>query len=399
MEPSTRFNDDHRSSKARHVWGFTALGMAVLLLAVMTVNAALATNARKNAQRWQTHTLNVLLTAEKARSAVNKALRGERGYLLTSDAQFLTPLQQGRVEAPRATAELRRLTADNPVQLAQVVRLEQQLPPYLQLLDRAVSLTRAGQTDAAVAIVRSGAGRREIESLLVILDRIETEERRLLAERTNALEQTAQISEIADYALAALALVFLIGVGAAGYGASKARMRTIVAEAALRRAATTDELTGLRNRRAFLAALEVEIARVKRSGGSMAVALIDLDHFKRINDRFGHQGGDEALRKFADVCTQAVRVADTLGRLGGEEFALLMPDTDQIQSGIAAERLREAIARRHFVLPSGALAPVTVSIGVAHYKAGETADQLLLRADEALYEAKHAGRNLTRLAA
>ncbi|MEG3180203.1 GGDEF domain-containing protein [Sphingomonas sp. LT1P40] len=399
MDITTHFDNDHRSSRSRHIWGFGALIAAVLLLAAMTANAIWTANARKSAQRWQMHTLEVLLTAEQVRSATNKALRGERGYLLTNDERFLEPLRQGRVEAPRAAAKLRALTADNPLQQRDVARLTQQLPPYLRLLERATALARQGRQSDAIAIVRSGTGRREIEAILAILNRIEAEERRLLDVRTAANDRSAWASELADYALATLALLFLLGVGAAGYGASKARMRTILAEAALRRAATIDDLTGLLNRRAFLAALDVEIARATRSGGSMAVALIDLDHFKRINDRFGHQGGDETLRKFAEIATQTMRNTDAMGRIGGEEFALLMPDTDQIQSGIAGERLREAIARRHFILPSGGIAPVTISVGVAHFKPGETAEQLLQRADEALYEAKDSGRNMTRLAA
>ncbi len=399
MDVKTSFDSDHRNSRSRHIWGFGALVAAVVLLATMTANAVWTASARKSAQQWQMHALEVLLTAEQVRSATNKALRGERGYLLTNDELFLEPLKQGRVEAPGAVARLRDLTKDNPVQQREVAQLTQQLPPYLKLLEGAATLARQGRQEEAVAIVRSGTGRREIESLLAIVNRIEVEERRLLDERTATYNNSAWASELADYALAGLAFLFLLGVGAAGYGASKARMRTILAEAKLRRAATIDDLTGLLNRRAFLSALEIEIARATRSGGHLAVALIDLDHFKRINDRFGHQSGDETLRKFADVTFQTVRTADVVGRIGGEEFAVLMPDTDQIQSGVAGERLREAIARRHFVLPSGALVPVTVSVGVAHFKHGETIGQLLQRADEALYEAKDSGRNMTRLAA
>jgi diguanylate cyclase (GGDEF)-like protein len=238
-----------------------------------------------------------------------------------------------------------------------------------------------------------------VEALLALIDRIEAEERRLLAEREAANAYAAKASELADYALAGLALACLLIVAWAGLRASQARMETLRMEEQLRRAATTDELTGLLNRRAFLAALDTEIARSERSGSPLALALIDLDHFKSVNDRFGHAGGDEVLRRFADTAREAMRTADVIGRLGGEEFAVLMPDTDQVQSGIAGERLRDAVARRRVVLSTGALAPVTISVGVAHHHAGEERDRLIIRADEALYEAKDSGRNRTRLAA
>lgn len=398
MEQRPSFDSDHGASRARHIWGFSALAIAALLLASMTLNAVLTADARKSAQQWQMHTLEVLLTTERARSAMNQALRGERGYLLTRDDRFLIPLEQGRREAPRAVAKLRELTTGNALQQRELDTLARRLPAYLNLLTRTATLMRQERPDAALAVVRTGIERREIESMLALLDRIEAEERRLLDARTAAYERSSRASEVAGYALAGVALLFLLGVGAAGYGASKARMRTILAEEQLRRAAMIDDLTGLLNRRAFLAALEVEISRATRSGGQMGVALIDLDHFKRINDRFGHQGGDDTLRKFADVARKTVRATDAIGRLGGEEFAVLMCNSDSIQSGLAAERLREAIARRHFNLPSGALVPVTISVGVADFRPGETGQALLQRADDALYEAKSSGRNRTRLA-
>jgi diguanylate cyclase (GGDEF)-like protein len=202
-----------------------------------------------------------------------------------------------------------------------------------------------------------------------------------------------------DYALAGAALALLMIVAWAGIRASQARMDTLGLEEQLRLAATTDELTGLLNRRAFMASLDVEIARSARSGAPLSLALIDLDHFKSVNDRFGHGGGDEILRRFADIARETMRSPDLIGRLGGEEFAVLMPDTDHAQAGIAGERLRDAMARRRLILSSGALCPVTISVGVANRHPGEARDRLIIRADEALYEAKHGGRNRTRLAA
>lgn len=398
-EPPIKQINDQTSSRRRHVYGFGALIALALMLLAITYNAVRAGQMRTDAEGWQVHTLQVLLTSEELKSAANQALRGERGYIITNDVSFLEPYNLGSRNAPKLAARLRELTQDNPAQQANIRALEPQLRQYLDRIDQTVSFVRDGRQAEAVAAVKSGAGRRAIEALLGVISRMEAEERRLLSERQTANTIAEWRSEIADFALAGIALLFLLIVGWAGVRASQARMQTLEMEEKLRHAATTDELTGLLNRRAFLAALDTEITRSQRSGAPLALALIDLDHFKSVNDRFGHAGGDEVLRRFADTARETMRAGDVVGRLGGEEFAVMMTDTDQVQSGIAGERLRDAIAKRRIVLSTGALVPVTISVGVAHYHGGEERDRLIIRADEALYDAKDSGRNRTRLAA
>ncbi|RYY26452.1 MAG: diguanylate cyclase [Sphingomonadales bacterium] len=391
--------NDQMSSRRRHIYGFGAVIALALMLVAITVNSIHASQRRKEAEGWQMHTMQVLLTAEKVRSAANAALRGERGYLITADAEFLKPYIVGSRAAPELVSRLRELTQDNAAQRPMTSTLDAQMKRYLDVIERTIALAREGRTAEAVALVKNGEGRRESEALLTLIEGIEREERRLLTERVAGNAVAAKASEYADYALAGLALFFLMIVTWAGVQASKARRHTLDMEEQLRHAATTDELTGLLNRRAFMAALDTEITRSQRSGSPMALALIDLDHFKSVNDRFGHAGGDEVLRRFADTARETMRGGDVIGRLGGEEFAVLMTDTDQIQSGIAGERLRDVVSRRRMALSTGALAPITISVGVAHYHAEEGRDRLILRADEALYDAKDSGRNRTRLAA
>ncbi len=167
----------------------------------------------------------------------------------------------------------------------------------------------------------------------------------------------------------------------------------------LRLSATTDELTGLANRRAFLHALEIELARSRRSGSPLSVAVADVDFFKRVNDRHGHGGGDDVLRALARIAEQSMRTGDLVGRLGGEEFAILMPDTDEIQARVACERLRGAVSGRTIRLESGEDVAVTLSTGVALLAAGDDRERLVKRADTALYQAKEGGRNQVRMAA
>ncbi|MGY3491960.1 GGDEF domain-containing protein [Bradyrhizobium sp. USDA 4502] len=156
--------------------------------------------------------------------------------------------------------------------------------------------------------------------------------------------------------------------------------------------AELDELTGASNRRSIMRTLEEEIARCARNGSSCAVALIDLDHFKRINDVYGHPIGDEALRTFAIGMFANLRSVDRFGRYGGEEFLLVLPDLSQDQAMRALERLRAIIAD----LDWSAFSPgmrVTISAGVTTLKPRENSDTLLARADGALYAAKARGRN------
>ena len=160
--------------------------------------------------------------------------------------------------------------------------------------------------------------------------------------------------------------------------------------------ASHDELTGTFNRRHFMELLLDERERSHRTTQPYSVALFDLDHFKTINDRFGHPTGDAVLRDFCTLVQAHMRVTDRFARWGGEEFVLLMPVTTPVESAsLAVERIRAAVAA-HDWSSTSAMPPdvrVTVSAGVATCVAGESAETLLARADAALYQAKDAGRN------
>jgi diguanylate cyclase len=156
--------------------------------------------------------------------------------------------------------------------------------------------------------------------------------------------------------------------------------------------ATRDELTGLLNRRRMQELLEQEVLRSRRSGRGFCLALLDLDHFKRINDSHGHSAGDAVLRAFAPAAQAAIRGADLLARWGGEEFVLLLTDTQLPAARAGAERLRLQI--ESLLIPVGSQGlGITLSGGLTEYRDGETLAQLLERADLMLYEAKAQGRN------
>ncbi len=156
--------------------------------------------------------------------------------------------------------------------------------------------------------------------------------------------------------------------------------------------ATRDDLTLLLNRRAFRTVAARDLARAQRAQHSLCMAMIDLDHFKRINDNYGHSFGDEALRHFAECWQSQLRETDVLARYGGEEFVLLLPDTAANEAQVLLERARLALADTALEV-NAQLVKVTVSAGVTLAMPGDTIDSLLSRADEALYQAKDAGRN------
>jgi len=165
------------------------------------------------------------------------------------------------------------------------------------------------------------------------------------------------------------------------------------AESALKELAEHDPLTGAANRRFFLLRLTQEFARARRYGTSLSLLMIDIDHFKRINDRYGHAAGDEVLKVLCVTCSGVLREVDLLGRFGGEEFTVSLPLTDLEGAYATAERLREAVAAQ-VVSMDGQLIRCTISAGTSTLEAADVnIDTLIQRADKAMYRAKKHGRN------
>jgi two-component system, cell cycle response regulator len=168
---------------------------------------------------------------------------------------------------------------------------------------------------------------------------------------------------------------------------TKALQQELVAQGArLEALLREDALTGLSNRRAILTQLTGMVSAARRHGHPLSVAVLDLDHFKAINDTYGHKAGDQVLVATAQAMGRHLRAEDQLGRLGGEEFLVLLPDTGDEAAAAVAEKLRAEVATAPTPVP------VTVSIGVATWD-GEAPEDLLHRADEALYAAKQGGRD------
>ncbi|MDO9006404.1 MAG: GGDEF domain-containing protein [Aquabacterium sp.] len=196
-----------------------------------------------------------------------------------------------------------------------------------------------------------------------------------------------------------LLMLSLVGKWISDIGVKLGRQTRELTEAVrtVEQMATTDMLTGLLNRRVITDLAEAELKLMERTGAPMCVALIDLDHFKDINDRFGHHAGDTALRGFAQSTTPQLRQVDKLARWGGEEFLLMLPQLNQHEALTALERLRQTVEA--LVFKDHALMQLTFSVGIAQAQPGESLEHLVDRADQAVYEAKRQGRNRCVLAA
>jgi len=165
-------------------------------------------------------------------------------------------------------------------------------------------------------------------------------------------------------------------------------------EQELRLQSQTDELTGIHNRRFFMESLKREIAGARRSGRHFVLAIVDIDFFKSINDQYGHHCGDLALKQFTDILSSVVRKADLLGRIGGEEFALLLKNTELRQALGMVQRLLEQLRQTPIILDNDIPVCLTASIGLTEWRVQDKGiDELLIRADTALYRAKEKGRN------
>ncbi|MEW6765738.1 MAG: diguanylate cyclase [Pseudomonadota bacterium] len=209
-------------------------------------------------------------------------------------------------------------------------------------------------------------------------------ENRWLAVRMDAALDYRLIAQVA-----AVILVVLMFLGWRHIELGRYARALKKANAELKRLSRTDALTGVANRHALDLQLRQEQTRVERYGGSFSLILIDIDHFKRVNDTQGHLVGDRVLKAVADRVVSMVREADMVGRWGGEEFLVFCPNTHLAGAGQVAEKVRKALRDADFGLPM----PVTVSLGVAEFRRGERPESTISRADEALYQAKAEGRD------
>ena len=274
-----------------------------------------------------------------------------------------------------------------------------------QIDDREIVLLEAGDRDE----IQSALDRGSIDLVFMDLQMPEKSGMEWLAEISHShAAPVVMLTGLGSEDIAAES----IQEGAVGYlskaGLSRERLETSIDNALsrwrqvqqsrasqeeLERLARLDSLTGLCNRRAVLGLLDDQMKRAKRYDETLAVLMVDIDHFKKVNDGYGHLVGDQVLEAVASVLSQSVREVDAVGRYGGEEFLATLPKADASAARIVGERMRRAVEATGMTSHDGTEFHVTVSVGVSGYRSGEELLAFVGRADEALYSAKRKGRN------
>ncbi|OWY41057.1 diguanylate cyclase [Xenophilus sp. AP218F] len=352
-------------------------------------------NATPQRRQWLDFTaplfrdVNVLITREEHPAIADPSRLSAASIALTEDAPMAARFVGDfpRVRVLRAASERDGLRMVSEGQATMTLR-SLMVAAHTIKTQGWFKLKIAGELPGYANELRIGVRRGQPE-LLALLDRgarsISDADRDGIVNRHVPITVEAAGDDARAGWLAAGLLALLLGLG--GWSLRlKRRNRELEAQS------QTDVLTGLPNRAALDIAFARELAGARRHGRELAVLLVDLDHFKQVNDCFGHVQGDQVLCQFAEVLRATVRASDSCGRWGGEEFLLLCPATGEREALALAERLRQAVQSARFATR----VRHSVSIGVAWHRPGDTALSLLQRADQALYRAKRGGRNQVR---
>lgn len=257
--------------------------------------------------------------------------------------------------------------------------LEGQLGVHLDHIDsEPVALIGPGETVGELSVLDGSAASAHVVARTAC---------RLLAIREDGFWQLTNASH-------AFAVNLLLKLASRLRANNRTVSRNVQKRRQYERAAMFDGLTGIHNRRWLDETLHRMVRRHQGNGGPLSISLIDIDHFKHFNDRYGHAAGDHVLTVVAATLSANLRPTDLVARFGGEEFVIIFPDTDLDMAVRAADRVREAVAAQELVMPDGTELPrVTISMGVTQLAAGQSVPDLLKTADFAMYRAKQAGRN------
>src|SRR5215472_3327362 len=335
-----------------------------------------------------------LRDAERAVLAVELSLRraesGQRGYLLTGRQEYLRPYEIAIEDIGAQMQETRELLADKPDAMALYWNVDKLVRLKLAEIQHTIEVRRSEGLDEALKIVNSDVGAVEMRDIRVNIEAIQ---RQLQARKAAELARSAQRSSNTLLGMIFGGIVVAL-LSAAAYLliAWELRERRQLA-ARVEAQANQDALTHLPNRRFFVQWLGFNLAQAKRDGADLALMFIDLDGFKAVNDRHGHDAGDALLVQIARRFRATLRESDLLARVGGDEFALIAPNAkDGREMGQLAQRLLSALSDAG--APKLAGEPVGASIGIAFYPAdAEDLQGLVAAADAAMYAAKRAGKN------
>jgi diguanylate cyclase (GGDEF)-like protein len=372
-----------------------AAGLAVCLIGISTAVYRASTILVENA-RWVAHTHDVLTHLEAAAASVTEAETELRGFLLTDQESYLVPYSAGLTETRRRLAAVRKITADCPRQQARIDKLEPLLLNRVVLLEALLKIGHDQGFQAARRILAFDRGPEYLEEIRHGIQEMEHQEQEVLSSRFAQQESSSRRLQWM-VVLSCAAALFLLCVSLAVVLHDLSMVEAAFMKA--RYHVAHDALTGLASRRSLMAKLDFAIADAACTGQPLSVCICDIDRFKSINDAHGHTAGDEILTSFGKLVRDGIREGDIAGRLGGDEFCIVLPDTGGDRAGQLMERLREHWERLEYRSPDGRACSVTASFGVVQYTGERSAQALLQTADKALYCAKGEGRNRIHLVA
>ncbi|HLY16496.1 MAG TPA: diguanylate cyclase [Bryobacteraceae bacterium] len=370
-------------------------GLAICLIGISAAVYRASNTLVENAH-WVAHTHDILTQLEATTSGVTQAETELRGFLLTDQESYLKPYSGDLTDTRRRLKAVRQLTADNPRQQARLDKLELLILHRLDLLEALLKIGHDQGFEAARRILAFDRGADYMQEIRQGIGEIEHEEQELLATRFARQESSSRRLQ-AMVLLSCAAGLFLLCVSLAVVFHDLSKV-----EAAFHKAryhVAHDTLTGLSSRHSLMSQLDNAIVASMHTGDPLSVCICDIDRFKTINDTHGHAAGDEILAAFGKLVRGAIRKGDIGGRLGGDEFCIVLPNTGVDQAGPLVERLREQWERLEYYAPDGRAFSVTASFGVVQLSAERSAKALLHSADQALYCAKGEGRNRIHLVA
>lgn len=345
------------------------------------------------------HSNEVLTELEATLSILKDGETGQRGYIITGEEEFLEPYRSADQHAGENMVRLKKLTENNAFHREKIAAAEPLIEAKFALMRRTIELRRNVGFEAAQSVIASKEGKRTMDAIRVLFAAMENEEINVLNDYKVASEAKERNVIIAFAALFLLIFSLFCLIYILVKRDIDERNRFAVE---LQTMATVDELTGVFNRREANRLLEQEFSRSRRYGSRMTIMMLDIDHFKSVNDTHGHQVGDEVLKWFAEKMRSCIRKVDLPTRFGGEEFLVILPETDEAGALVIAERTRLKIAESPFIHrrenDQDLEISITVSIGVSGLDAADTDTELVKSADDSLYQAKSCGRNRVVLA-
>ena len=372
-----------------------ATGLAVCLIGISAAVIHASTKLEENA-RWVAHTHDVLTQLEATATGVTEAETELRGFLLTDQESYLVPYSAGLSETRRRLQAVRKVTADNPRQQARIDKLEPVILHRLDLLDALLKIGHDQGFGAARRILTFDQGPQYMEEIRQGIEDMEHAEQELLAARFAQQESGSRRLQWM-VVLSCGAALFLLCVSLAVVLQDLSTVEKAFRKANYRVA--HDGLTGLSSRASLMVQLDFAITHAVRTGLPLSVCICDIDRFKSINDTHGHATGDEILASFGKLVRAGIRKGDIAGRMGGDEFCIVLPNTGGESAGPLMERLRERWESLEYRSHDGSAFSVTASFGVVQHSGERSAKELLHTADKALYCAKGEGRNRIHLVA